>query len=184
MSFLEIVLISVALAVDAFSVGSAIGLNYRKAAQVFRVAFHFGLFQSLMSFAGVVGGKYFLSLIKQWDHWVAFALLSAIGIKMLYDHFRKEKEDVRATDPTAGLHLIALSTAVSIDALAAGVGLASVNVSIALTVITIGVVSFIATAVSMVVSGGVGSRLGKRMMPVAGLVLIGLGIKIVFDHIY
>lgn len=184
MSYFEILLVSLALAVDAFSVGSAVGLNYRKPMQISRLALGFGLFQTLMSLAGIVSGKYFLVFIKQWDHWVACVLLVLIGIKMLYDYFRNDEDDLRTSDPTVGIQLIALSLAVSIDALAAGVGLASVHVQTAITVITIGLVSFLATALSMILAGSIGAKLGKKMVPVAGLVLIGLGVKILVDHIY
>ena len=183
MSFIEIILLSLALAADAFSVGVAVGLNHGQLSQVFRVALNFGLFQSLMSLTGITAGGLFLVYIKQWDHWVAFILLLIIGAKMILNYFRPGDAKKKASDPTKGVQLIGLSLAVSIDALAAGVGLAAVNTPIILAVATIGIVALIATLISMLLAGNIGAKLGNRMTPVAGVVLIVLGIKILFDHL-
>jgi putative Mn2+ efflux pump MntP len=184
MSYWEIQLLSLALAADAFSVGAAVGLRHRGPRQLFRLAFHFGLFQALFAGIGVLAGGAFVSVIKDWDHWVAFGLLAALGIKMIRGAFRKnEKQQDGGHDPTRGMSLIGFSTAVSIDAMAVGIGLAALHAPMALALALIGLTSLVATLAAMLLAGGIAARLGPRMEPAAGLVLIGIGIKILIEHL-
>src|SRR4030042_6070510 len=126
MSMLEIILLSFALAADALSVGAAVGLRYCAPRQIFRLSFHFGLFQSLMPLGGALVGRFVLEYVRAYDHWIAFGLLSAIGLKMLVSALRGAPVEAacRQADPTRGWTLVGLSLAVSIDAFAAGLGMA------------------------------------------------------------
>ena len=184
MSYWEIQLLSLALAADAFSVGAAVGLRHRGARPMFRLAFHFGLFQSLFAGIGVLAGGTFTSVIKGWDHWVAFGLLAVLGLKMIRGAFRKdEKQQDGARDPTRGMSLVGFSAAVSIDAMAVGIGLAALHAPMALALSLIGFTSAAATLAAMLLAGGIASRVGSKMEPAAGLVLIGIGLKILIEHL-
>jgi manganese efflux pump family protein len=177
MTILEVFLLSLALAADAFSVGTAVGLKHREPRQIFRLSFHFGLFQSLMSLAGFAAGSVFIHLISAWDHWLAFFLLGFIGVRMIISALA-EDQSRSEIDLTKGFSLVGLSLAVSIDALAAGVGLAAVNVSAGMAISTIGIVSALATLTAMLIADKVGQKLGKYSELIAGIVLILLGVRI------
>lgn len=182
MSFFEILLLSLALAADAFSVGAALGLRYRRPREVFRVAFHFGLFQALLPLLGALLGGALLSYIEEADHWVAFGLLTLLGGRLIRSGLREEPEKTTSVDLTRGWSLIGLSLAVSIDALAAGITLPATGAPIGLAVGTIGLVAGLATFVAMKVAGPIARRAGSRVEVVAGMVLIGLGLKILHEH--
>jgi putative Mn2+ efflux pump MntP len=182
MSFFEIFLLSLALAADAFSVAAALGLRYHEPRQVFRIAFHFGLFQALLSFLGALLGGTLLVYVESLDHWIAFALLALLGSRMIWSGLHEAPERQAAIDLTRGWSLVGLSLAVSIDALAAGTALPATGTPIGLAVATIGVVAGLATLVAMRFAGSIARRIGSRAEIVAGLVLIGLGVKIVLEH--
>lgn len=181
MSLVEIIVVALALAVDAFTVGVAVGLTHRGRRQIFRLSFHFGLFQALLPLVGALAGHVLGDWMHGWKHWLAAALLFGIGAKMAIESFGPaSKEDRR--DPTRGLSLVGLSVAVSIDALAVGFSLGLTDVSIPLAVTIIGVVTACLTWIGMLLAGALASRLGKRGGLVAGLVLVGLGVKILAEH--
>jgi len=180
MSFVEIILLALALAVDAFTVGAAVGLTHRQKEQIFRLSWHFGVFQALMPLLGALAGRTLEQHVAPFSHWIAFGLLAFIGGRMILGALRGEERRFDR-DLTRGLSLVGLSIAVSIDALAAGFTLGLSRESIALPVIVIGVVAAALTAVGMVLGGRVGPRLGKGCEIVAGVVLIGLGAKIVLE---
>ena len=182
MSTLEILLLAVALAVDAFTVGAGVALKHRRPRQIFRLSFHFGLFQSLMALLGVLGGVVLLELIVAWDHWLAFALLALVGGRMITG-VGDGAGAGRRSDPTRGGSLVGLSLAVSLDALAAGIGLAAAHAPRVTAILLIGLVSGLATWLAFAVAGRLGrwvDRYGERL---AGLVLIGLGVKILVEHL-
>jgi putative Mn2+ efflux pump MntP len=183
LSLFELAAIALALAVDAFSVGVAVGLTRRTWRERFRLSFHFGLFQALMPLAGALAGAALERWIARWDHWVAFALLAAIGGRMIWAAARGAEGREAAGDPTRGLRLVGLSVAVSIDALAVGFTLGLAEVSIPLAVSLIGVTAAALTLVGMVLAGGVASRLGRRAEIVAGVALVVIGAKIVLEHL-
>ena len=181
MSLLKIMLLSLALAADAFSVGAAVGLKHTAPRQVFRLSWHFGLFQALFAGLGVVAGSVFVRYIAAWDHWVAFGLLVFIGGKMIVESVRGGGDEEDAGDATRGLSLVGLSAAVSIDAFGAGLVLAAVGAPLALSIACIGLTSLAATAAAMTLSGRIAARAGRWIEPAAGAVLIALGVKIVLD---
>ena len=182
MSFAELLILALALAVDAFSVGAGVALSHRERRQVFRLSFHFGLFQGLLAGLGMLLGALLFHFIAFLDHWLAFVALSWIGLRM----FRaggEETEGEARRDPTRGLSLTLLSLAVSIDALAAGVGLAAAHVNPWLATTLIAAVSGLATWLAFTLTGPVATFLGRRGERLAGIVLIGLGIKILIEHL-
>jgi putative Mn2+ efflux pump MntP len=182
MTFLEILLLSLALAADAFSVGAALGLRYRKPRQVFRISFHFGLFQALLPLLGALLGGALLVHVESVDHWIAFGLLALLGARMIRSGLRGDHDDAAEVDLTRGWSLVGLSVAVSIDALAAGITLPTVGAPIGLAVTSFGLVAGLATLLAMRLAGPIALRIGSRVEIVAGVVLIGLGLKILNDH--
>jgi manganese efflux pump family protein len=182
-SLLELCAIALALAIDAFSVGVAVGLTRRSRRERFRLSFHFGLFQALMPLVGALAGCALERWISRWDHWVALGLLAVIGSRMIWGAVRGGAEKPAAGDPTRGLQLVGLSLAVSIDALAVGFTLGMGRVSIPFAVTLIGVTAAALTLVGMLIAGGFASRLGKRAEIGAGIALVVIGVKIVLEHL-
>ena len=182
MSFISIFLIALALSMDAFSVAIALGAAGRgHTAAVIRLATAFGLFQFVMPILGWLLGRTVVSYIADYDHWIAFGLLTIVGIRMIKEYFEKEEKE-RLKDPTKGWTLLVLSIATSIDALAVGVSFAFFDVSIYYAGAIIGIVCFIVTALGMIFGKALSKILGKKAMLIGALVLIGIGIKIVVEH--
>lgn len=182
---LTILGIAVGLAMDALAVaiatGIALGVVSRR--QTFRLAFHFGLFQFLMPVVGWLAGR----LVERWiapvDHWVAFGLLAFVGGKMMYEGFSGDDETRKASDPTRGATLVLLSIATSIDALAVGLSLGVMNTSIWVPAVVIGVVCGALTTAGMHLGRLAGERFGHRVEVLGGLVLVGIGVKILVEHL-
>jgi manganese efflux pump family protein len=186
MAPLTLIGIAIGLAMDAFAVSLGVGLKLCTVdpRQTFRLSFHFGLFQALMPVLGWLLGLTFAGLIESVDHWIAFALLSAIGGRMLYEAFRGDGESVGAvSDPTKGLSLVVLSVATSIDALAVGLSLALLRVDIWYPALVIGLVAGALTFVGLRLGCRFGALLGRRMEAVGGVILILIGVRILFEHL-
>ena len=183
MSFPEILIIAVGLAMDAFavSIGAGTLTSMRGIRSKVRLAFHFGMFQFLMPVIGWFLGNTVQSYVEMYDHWIAMILLSYIGIKMIYESFGKSGETKQ--DPSKGRNLIILSVATSIDALAVGFTLAMLNVSIWYPCIIIGIVTGILSIIGIQLGARLGIRFGKTMELLGGLVLIAIGIKILIQHV-
>jgi manganese efflux pump family protein len=149
--------IAVGLAMDAFAVSIGVGLGAQHVSPrtTVRLAWHFGLFQFLMPVLGWLAGLSVERWISGVDHWVAFALLLAIGGHMVYDALRGDEER-SIKDPTRGASLIVLSVATSIDALAVGLSLALLGVDIWYPAVVIGIVAFLFTAADCTWVDGLG----------------------------
>ncbi len=176
--------LAVALAMDAFAVAISAGMVLRPVSyrSMFRLAFHFGLFQALMPVLGWSAGQQVAHHLSAVDHWIAFGLLAFLGGKMLWDARNPERAP-RNEDPTRGLMLVTLSVATSVDALAVGLSLALVGVSIWLPAVVIGLVAATLSAVGF----GLGSRLGviwERWADVlGGTILLLVGCEILVSHL-
>jgi len=176
--------LALALAMDAFAVALGTGavLSRLTGRHIFRLGFHFGLFQALMPVIGWLAGRSIMQWVAAWDHWIAFSLLALIGGRMIYEAFsNEEKADDR--DPTKGLSLIVLSIATSIDALAIGFSLSVIGVSIWMPALVIGMVAGVLTVTGMLLGGRIGYRWGTRVEIFGGLVLIAIGFKILIEHL-
>lgn len=187
MSFLLILMIAVGLAMDAFAVSVASSISLRRVSrrQVFRFAFHFGLFQAMMPTIGWALGSSVQGYVYTWDHWIAFLLLGFVGSKAIYEACGKEAEEgAPASDPTKGWSLVLFSVATSIDALAVGFSFAMLDTSIWLPVLVIGVVTAGLTTLGMLFGSRLGARFGKRVEILGGLVLIAIGLKILGQHLF
>ncbi len=184
MSWYGIIALAFGLSMDAFAVATAasISLHPAKARQVFRLSFHFGLFQFLMPVLGWSVGRTLAALISQYDHWIALVLLSFIGGKMIAEAFSEHKAGTRS-DPTKGLTMVMLSIATSIDALAVGLSLAFLNVSIWIPSLVIGLTTASVTTAAMCLGGRFGAALGRKAEVVGGIVLIGIGVQILISHL-
>lgn len=182
MQFWEVFLLAVGLGMDAFSVALGVGFAGANARQVFRLSWHFGLFQFFMPLLGWLLGRHLVAFIAQYDHWVAFGLLALIGSKMLWESFQgteegKAQPEGPKSDPTRGWSLVFLSLATSIDALGAGLGMAFMGGRLLPACLLIGVVAGLMTLLGMKMGGHVSGRLGPRCEAIGGMVLWILAIK-------
>jgi putative Mn2+ efflux pump MntP len=184
LGFFSILIIAVGLGMDAISVAMSIGAARRDRSwgPTFRLAFHFGLFQFLMPIAGWLAGRTVADFIAGYDHWIAFILLAYIGGNMIRESFKHE-EAAPLADPTRGWNLVMLSIATSIDALAVGLSFAFLKTPILFSSAVIGIVCFGMTVVGMRFGERLGRFLGRRVEMIGGLVLIGIGVKILCDHL-
>jgi manganese efflux pump family protein len=184
MPFVEILAVSIALAMDAFAVAIAAGVALKvvTSRQTFRLAWHFGLFQAVMPIIGWFGGFLVRDYFLRFGHWIAFGLLLYIGGHMLWEGLRHDEGDA-CQDPTCGTRLIMLSVATSIDALAVGFSLAMLGVSIWFPAAIIGIVALLFTAAGMHLGKLLGcqTRLGQYAEVLGGLVLMGIGGKILWQ---
>lgn len=184
MSFLELMAVAVALAMDAFAVAIAAGVALKIVTrrQTFRLAWHFGLFQAAMPVIGWFGGLLVRDYFLRFGHWIAFALLLYIGGHMLWEGLHHDEDDT-CQDPTVGSRLIMLSVATSIDALAVGFTLAMLAVPIWFPAAVIGVVALCFTAAGLHLGMLLGcqTRLGQRAEVLGGIVLLGIGAKILWQ---
>jgi manganese efflux pump family protein len=183
LSWFTILLVSIGLGMDALAVAIATSIILKDPSwrSSVRLSFHFGLFQAFMPVLGWLAGSTFEELIRDWDHWVAFGLLSVVGGRAIYSALRQDKEKAPA-DPTKGFSLVLLSVATSIDALAVGLSLAMLQVPIFSTVLVIGLVAAIMTLLGMRYGKRLGEVFGQRMEVVGGLVLLVIGFKILIEH--
>ncbi len=184
MSWIAVIGIACGLALDAFAVSIASGMAVRSltSRRVFRLAFHFGLFQFFMPVVGWAAGQAVSGYIQAIDHWIAFGLLGFVGGKMLWEAWKRHGDTERG-DPTRGMLLVTLSVATSIDALAVGLSLGVLGVSIWLPSVVIGVVCATLTAVGMWTGCRFGDRLGRWAEVAGAIVLLAIGTRILISHL-
>ncbi len=186
MPFWTIFLIAIGLAMDCFAVslgvgtaGTAVGLR-----STFRLFFHFGLFQAGMTLLGWLAGKTVVNYISSIDHWVAFGLLLFVGLRMIRGGLQKAGEEPSIPDPSRGLTLVMLSIATSIDALAVGLSLALLSVNVIWAALLIGGVSATLSLVGLLLGNQLGMRFGKSMEVLGGIILIGIGLRVLITHLF
>lgn len=177
-------LIAVGLAMDAFAVSLGIGTNgtANSARSVFRVSFHMGFFQGLMTFLGWLAGSSVAGLISAFDHWIALGLLAVVGIRMIQSGFSKDT-DAPKSDASHGSTLMMVCIATSIDAMAVGLSLAMLNTSILPPSLVIGFVTLGLSIFGLLVGKSLGHSFGKRMEILGGVILNGIGIRILITHL-
>ena len=184
MTFIEIFLIALSMAMDAFAVCLGAGSQPQTSGprSAFRLAFHFGLFQFIMPVLGWLAGTTIAHYISSFDHWIAFCLLAFVGGRMIWGGFHTEKEENKI-DPSRGWTLLLLSIAVSIDALAVGLSLGLIGVSVWYPAFVIGVVTGLLSLVGLRIGNRLGEKFGKTMEIIGGLVLLGIGVRILVAHL-
>lgn len=185
MTVVEILMIAVGLAMDAFAVSVAGGaggrLNHPRPA--LRLAFHLGLFQFMMPIIGWYLGYRAVGMVGDFGSWIACALLAYIGIRMIRSGLQPGADDGRRpTDPSKGWTLVALSLATSIDALAVGVSLAMVGVAIWQPSVIIGLVTAAISLIGIAIGDRVGHWWGSRVEIVGGVLLIAIGLRILLEN--
>lgn len=211
MSVIEIFLIGVALSMDAFAVSISNGLiiqrvNLRKA---FAIALTYGVFQFAMPVAGYIGASFFYRFISAIDHWIAFALLSLLGGKMLWETVEElrsakdcdSKNGAESDDTQSSVRFIPFKTlmlqgvATSIDALAVGISFAAMPVakptyaetllaSAVCPSILIGLTTTVLCLPAVFIGKKTGDKLGDKAQLLGGAILIGIGVKILVEHIF
>ena len=182
-------LIALALAMDCFAVSVVCAVILRRKASgiMLRMAFLFGFFQALMPFIGWLLTNRFSSQLEAFDHWIAFAMLVLIGGKMIIDSFKEEEEASLKPDKWKTQLLLAVAT--SIDALAVGISYACTGYdtveSLLEPLLTIGVVSFLMSILGYLLGYRFGEAVNRKMRPelLGGIILIGIGIRILIEHL-
>ena len=183
MQFVEILIIAFALAFDSFAVSFAASTSHliKDNRGAIRLAFHFGLFQFLMPILGWALGLTIEPILAEYDHWVAFMLLVVVGIRMIRSANNPDSES-EGNDPSRGITLVVLAIATSIDAMAIGLGMAMLGISIWYPSIVIGVVTAGMSILAIVGGTRVGGWMGKRAQIAGGIILILIGVRIVLSH--
>lgn len=183
MGAIEILLISIGLAMDAFAVSVCKGLAMKKMSwkKAIIIGLYFGIFQAVMPVIGYFLGTTFERFITNVDHWVAFILLVGIGINMVKEAFDKESEN--RNDNVDVKTMLVLSIATSIDALAIGITFACLKIHIVMPVITIGLITFIISVIGVKIGNRFGDKYEKKAEIMGGVILILLGIKILLEHL-
>ena len=182
MGILELIILSIGLAMDAFAVSICKGLSVKKVKpkHYLIVGGYFGGFQALMPLVGYLLGISFQQFIVSIDHWIAFILLGIIGINMIKESF-EDDENVNAS--FSFKDMLPLAVATSIDALAVGITFAFLQVNIALAVTLIGVITFIFSAVGIKIGAIFGDKFKNKAELLGGVVLILIGLKILLEHL-
>ena len=186
MSLITIFLLALALAMDSFavSVSSGVTMTRLHVRHAVRMAAFFGVFQAAMPVAGWGLGRLAAALIEAVDHWVAFGLLSVIGIKMIYESVFIEEDDSSGRKPMTLPVLFLLAIATSVDAAAVGISLSVLQVAIIRPVVIIGVVTFIVSLAGVWIGQTFGDFFEGKIEITGGLVLIGIGLKILIQHLF
>lgn len=183
MTIIEILLIAIGLAMDAFAVSICKGLsmkemNWKKA---LIVGAYFGIFQALMPIIGYFLGSTFEDLVTHIDHWIAFVLLVAIGGNMLKEAFANNSENCNDNVDFKTMSILAIAT--SIDALAVGITFAFLQANIWIFAIIIGIVTFAISIIGGKIGNKFGDRYERRAEIVGGFILIFMGVKILLEHL-
>lgn len=183
MGVLELLLLSIGLAMDAFTVSICKGISMRKMnwKKAIIIGLYFGGFQALMPTLGYFLGTAFQSLVTSVDHWIAFVLLGIIGGEMIKESFEIDSEN--QNDDVSFKTMIILAIATSIDALAVGITFAFLNVNLGLAVSLIGIITFILAVAGTKIGNRFGDKYEKKAEFVGGVILILLGVKILLEHL-
>jgi putative Mn2+ efflux pump MntP len=192
MEFITLFFLALSLSFDSFAVSVSSGLmlpgiRFLKACII---AFSLAFFQAVMPMIGWLAGISIRDYLGEYDHWIAFGLLSALGLKMIIESLKSE-EQRNTFHPLKPVVLLTMSIATSIDALIVGVSFAFIEtpdqplwLAILLPVFVIGSVTFIMSMLGILFGKKAGSKLGKRMEMLGGVILIGIGVKILVEHLW
>lgn len=182
MDTLSIVFIAIGLSMDSFAVSIANGITIRdlNGKRILLISFSLAFFQAFMPLIGWFAGTGIEEHIKEIDHWIAFGLLFLIGSKMVYEGLKSN--GISEVSELKGITLIGQSLATSIDAFAVGISFALLDISIITPVVIIGATTFAFSLAGLQLGKFFGKKLGKSVEIIGGLVLIGIGIKILLEH--
>ena len=183
MAFVELILIAIGLAMDAFavSVGKGLSVSRVEPRHAISAGLWFGGFQALMPIIGYLLGSSFAHVVSSVDHWIAFALLLLIGLNMIRETLWGDDEGQDSDFSPRKMFVMAVAT--SIDALTIGITLAFLNVNIWVAAAVIGVITFALSAIGVHLGSRFGAKVGSKAGILGGIVLICLGIKILLEHL-
>ncbi|MBN1649780.1 MAG: manganese efflux pump [Bacteroidales bacterium] len=186
MDFVTLFLIAIGLSFDSFAVSLANGLSIKRLSPwlIFKSSANLALFQGAMPLIGYYIAIGFQKTIVDYDHWIAFLLLSLIGSKMIYESLAKKEAVEKNKDQLSKIKLVIQGIGTSIDALAIGVSFALLEIAILKPVIIIFSVTFIASLIGIQLGKNYGKKLGSKMEMIGGIILIAIGIKILIEHLY
>lgn len=183
MGISSLFLLAVGLSMDAFAVAICKGLSMKRATvgNCMIVGGYFGFFQALMPVIGYFLGVSFRKYITSFDHWIAFVLLLFIGGKMIWDTMKGDEQ--KSEEGLGPRVMIPYAIATSIDALAVGITLAFLNVSIVYAALFIGIITFLLSFLGVKIGNLFGAKYEKKATLVGGIILIGIGTKILLEHL-
>lgn len=187
MTISTLFILSISLAMDAFTVSLAkgVGMKTNIKKQAFMIALTFGLFQAIMPLLGWFAGTYFESFIKSIDHWIAFGLLTIIGAKMIFEALEHKEEEEEVSDSMISTKtLITLGIATSIDALAIGISFSLLDVNIWIAMGFIGVITFVLCFIGVSFAHRIGKNFGKYAEITGGVLLFIIGLSILIEHLF
>lgn len=185
MEFITLLLIAISLSFDTFAVSVSTGLIINKIyfSKAVRIAIILAFFQTLMPIIGWISGNLIKDYIVQIDHWLAFSLLTLIGGKMIYESFKTD-QDEKNFNPEKISVQITMALATSIDALIVGITFAFISIDIWFSVSLIGIVTFLAAMIGMLLGKNIGKKLGNKPELIGGIILIAIGLKILIEHLF
>lgn len=185
MNIITALLLAFGLAMDSFAVSITSGVkekNIITKSEIFLMAVFLGFFQGFMPFIGWVLGTGLESIVKSYDHWIAFILLTMIGIKMIYESVKNK--NTKEIEFHSLKTLLLLSIATSADALIAGITFAFINIQLLLSLIIIGSITFILSLIGPCIGKRLGEKFGTKSEIAGGFILIFIGSKILITHIF
>ena len=186
MNPLSVVAIAFAMSTDAFAAAIAKGAALQRPSwrEALRTGAIFGVIEAITPLVGWLIGSAAAKYASEWDHWIAFTLLAGLGARMMWVGFRSDPSDVDERPQSHSFWILALTgLATSIDALAVGVGLAFVDVHIGWVAAAIGLATFVMVTIGVMLGRALGAIAGRRAEILGGLLLIGIGAAIVFEHL-
>ncbi|MBK3519916.1 manganese efflux pump MntP [Carboxylicivirga marina] len=185
MNLLSITLIGVGLSIDSLAASITTGACSKniRLKHILKVASFMAFFQGTMPLVGWLIGSSFKSIIEDYDHWVAFFLLLGIGSKLIYDGIIGSSDEMNS-NPTKNMLLAGMAIATSIDAMILGIGFGLIEINIWLAMLIIGSTTFLFSTIGVFVGEKLGNKINKGIEIFGGIVLIGLGLKILLEHIY
>ncbi|WP_269499750.1 manganese efflux pump MntP [Castellaniella sp. S9] len=187
MSFTSLVLLALAMSTDAFAaaIGKGAAMQRPRFFQALRIGLLFGIIEAITPVIGWAIGSVAAAWIEEWDHWIAFVLLLALGGRMTWEGTKTEDEAACIEEPKdqSFVTLTLTAVATSIDAMAVGVGLAFIDVSIVEAALLIGLATTVMVTIGIMVGRFLGNVIGKKAEMLGGLVLIGVGTMILYEHL-
>ena len=185
MGIIEIIILSIGLAMDATAVSMTNGMNDTqiKIKKIVLIGLTFGIFQAIMPLIGYLFGTLFVEFVEQIDHWIALALLGFLGFQMLREGLSKKDDEEKVKE--LGIKMLFLQgVATSIDALAVGISFASLGVNIVYAVLSIGVITTMLSIIGVLIGKKFGDLLNNKASILGGIILISIGIKIFIEHMF
>jgi putative Mn2+ efflux pump MntP len=182
MPFLQLLLLAIGLAMDAFAVAVTLGLGMKKATlrNALVVGLYFGLFQAVMPLIGFFAALNFAGYIGTFDFWLVFGLLTFLGGKMVYGAFKNDPDAPNLVSLSPRI-LLPFALATSIDALAVGIGFALLEVNILFAVVLIGLITLIISMAGVKIGGLFGERFKAKATVIGGVILILIGVKVLVE---